>query len=185
MKIRVASDLHIKRIANVRQALADEYLPILEGESEQTLILAGDVTEYLITLEEVFAACSERFNRVIYVPGNHERYRHDYHAWTAKANALKLMFPNIFAAMDGVERIELDGVRFIYGTLWTLGGRNLEESEQIQSKLYDFSLIEYKNDTFTVADMAKICNEQINAIDSFLAEPTECKSTIVITHHLP
>jgi hypothetical protein len=191
MQLRIASDLHIEgkplydKYPDDPLLFSGHFLPVAPNEDQQTLILAGDITSKLANLELIFEQASKRFNRVIYVPGNHERYWHDFDEWTVQAENLKLKFPNIFAAMDGVERIELDGVRFIYGTLWTLGGRDLTECQNVQDSLNDFYLIRYNGGVFSVSSMIDKCNKQIDLIDTYLAEPTECHTTVVVTHHLP
>lgn len=68
MNIRLVSDIHLE--------FGYLNLPVLEGEENDILVLAGDVglasksITYMPFLEEV----SERFQDVIYILGNHEHY---------------------------------------------------------------------------------------------------------------
>ena len=66
MKLWAISDLHVGHRPN-REALAA--LPSFEGD---WLIIAGDVGETEAHLELTLALLSERFARLIWVPGNHE-----------------------------------------------------------------------------------------------------------------
>jgi len=66
MKLYAISDLHVSWPAN-RQALAD-----VPDHGDDWLILAGDVGETVDHLELAFRALTPRFQRLLWVPGNHE-----------------------------------------------------------------------------------------------------------------
>ncbi len=66
MKLLALSDLHLTSVAN-RYALA-----ALPAFPDDWLILAGDVAERFEHLSLAFATFTQRFRRVIWVPGNHE-----------------------------------------------------------------------------------------------------------------
>lgn len=66
MKILAISDLHLGSAVN-REALAS--LPVYPGD---WLILAGDIAERTDHLRTAFIETTQRFDRVIWVPGNHE-----------------------------------------------------------------------------------------------------------------
>jgi len=66
MRLLAISDLHLSNAVN-RQALAD--LPAFPGD---WLILAGDVAERFEHVRLAFVEMARRFDRVLWVPGNHE-----------------------------------------------------------------------------------------------------------------
>ncbi len=66
MKLYAVSDVHVGHAAN---------LAVLESISphpDDWLIIAGDVGESLLHLNRVLECMTERFARVVWVPGNHE-----------------------------------------------------------------------------------------------------------------
>ncbi|HEX6873300.1 MAG TPA: metallophosphoesterase [Micromonosporaceae bacterium] len=72
------SDLHVAYPENRRIAQS------LRGESDQDwLIVAGDVGEVFADVESILTLLSQRFARVIWVPGNHE-------LWTPKDDPVQL-----------------------------------------------------------------------------------------------
>ncbi len=79
------SDLHVGFADNREIAAA-----IAPGTPGDWLILAGDVGEFAADIEWILGLLSERFARVIWVPGNHE-------LWTHRRESLRLR---------GVERYE-------------------------------------------------------------------------------
>ena len=124
MKVALASDVHL------------EFGPIsLENtENADVLILSGDicVAKDILnrddngifdrfsrsnTIHTFFQECCERFPHVVYVMGNHEHYHGDY------ANTLTILRDR-FGYLANLhildkEMVQLGGVSFIGGTLWT------------------------------------------------------------------
>ncbi len=70
-RLLAVSDLHVGYQEN--RAIADRLHPVTDGD---WLIVAGDVGEQAADVEAVLAALTERFARVIWVPGNHELWTH-------------------------------------------------------------------------------------------------------------
>lgn len=66
MRLLAISDLHLANPTN-REALAD-----LPARSDDWLILGGDIAERLDHIGDLFALTTERFAKVLWVPGNHE-----------------------------------------------------------------------------------------------------------------
>ncbi len=66
MKLYALADLHVGHAAN-RRALES-----LSAHPDDWLALAGDLAEKLSDVEAVFAVTTQRFARVLWVPGNHE-----------------------------------------------------------------------------------------------------------------
>ncbi len=70
-RLLAVSDLHVGYAEN-RQIVAG-LRPVAEGD---WLIVAGDVGEFAADIEWALRTLSERFARVIWVPGNHELWSH-------------------------------------------------------------------------------------------------------------
>lgn len=83
MRLLAISDLHLANAAN-RLALAE-----LQHFKNDWLIVAGDVAERIDHIRDAFALLTQRFARVIWVPGNHD-------LWTVRAAE----------SVDGVRRGE-------------------------------------------------------------------------------
>jgi 3',5'-cyclic AMP phosphodiesterase CpdA len=71
-KLLAVSDLHVGFGEN--RAITERLVP--ESDSDW-LIVAGDVGERAEDVERILALLSERFAKVIWVPGNHELWTHD------------------------------------------------------------------------------------------------------------
>lgn len=70
-RLLAVSDLHVSHQDN--RPLAEGLRP--EGEADW-LIVAGDVGERVSDIERTLALLSERFAKVVWVPGNHELWTH-------------------------------------------------------------------------------------------------------------
>lgn len=68
MKVFAVSDVHVDYQTNKRWLLG---LSSLDYQND-VLILAGDLTDDLHILEQCFRSLSSKFNKVLFVPGNHE-----------------------------------------------------------------------------------------------------------------
>lgn len=68
MRVFAVSDIHVDYAENLAWILN------LDGEqyANDVLILAGDVTDKMLLLEQVFTSLAESFKAVLFVPGNHE-----------------------------------------------------------------------------------------------------------------
>lgn len=186
MKIRYASDLHLEFMlrdmgmeAAVARALEDH-----TDDKDTVLVLAGDVVcgpEFLIS---AMHHISPRFKHVVYVPGNHEYYHNDIQKWKSVVEVHAKQFPNLTFSTTEVEQAEIDGVRFIFGTLWGHGGHSLADRARVGWTLNDFSIIRNGGRRFTVPDMCEINQKHSKAIVDFLKVPFDGK-TVVVTHHLP
>lgn len=152
MKIAVCSDIHL------------EFGPIsLENtEGADVLILSGDICvandlrerdSYNIRGENdksnkyhtFFQECSARFPHVIYIAGNHEHYHGDY-ATTIPTLRGRLGYLTNLHILDK-EFVELNGVCFAGGTLWT--DMNKEDPQTlygIKNYMNDYRIIENSNE---------------------------------------
>jgi predicted phosphodiesterase len=114
MKIQVASDLHLEFLEN-RHAFEEEEIIIPVGD---VLVLAGDISNFSDEHEEkLFQKISTHFEKIIYIPGNHEYYH-------SNAEESNFKFFEIDKKYDNVIRLnnntyEHNGVKFICSTLWS------------------------------------------------------------------
>lgn len=199
MLIRLASDLHLEAFSGQDgDALRASFVPEDAGDDLATLVLAGDISSQPDQLVSFIAACLGRFSSVVFVPGNHEYYRHNYDAWNKTMNdrlgELRTAFlpkgSHLYFSTDKVETVDIGGVRFIFGSMWADGGPTLADAATTGRYLNDFRLIKRDDPlgsyprNFTVSDMVAIYRKQKADIEAALRQPFVGK-TVVVTHHLP
>lgn len=194
--LRIASDLHLEGFQGRNpDILMLDFLPKDERDADSILILAGDISSAPTQLAFFLRACVERFSHVIFVPGNHEYYKHNYDAWNRKMGAElhglnQLEQGKLHFSTKGVERVIINGTRFIFGTMWGDGGPTLADQATTGRYLNDFRLIQRDDPLneyprrFTVPDMIGEFKEAKRAITAHLEETFE-GTTVVVTHHLP
>lgn len=193
--IRIASDIHLEGFTGRNpETLAIDFLPRDDRDAESILVLAGDISSDPTQLVGFIQCCQQRFPLVLFVPGNHEWYRHDYQAWNAEmADRFERYCPGLIYALGDVGFFELEEpqVRFIFATMWGDGGPTLADQGTVGFYLNDFRLIsngETPHGTakmrFTVNDMMAIHKAQKAKINEYLLSPYSGK-TVVVTHHLP
>ena len=68
MRVFAVSDIHVDYAENLTWILSLEH----KEYANDILILAGDVTDKMSLLEQVFVALAASFKAVLFVPGNHE-----------------------------------------------------------------------------------------------------------------
>lgn len=124
MKISIASDLHLE--------FGD--IELRNQDQAQVLILSGDILvaqdltqvdphqtlgpEYRNNrLHRFMQQVSAEFEHVIYVMGNHEHYHGDFAQTHQHLCTCLAYLPNIHVLER--QRVDIDGVTFIGGTLWT------------------------------------------------------------------
>jgi predicted phosphodiesterase len=187
--LRCGSDLHLEAwLGQDATKLADFFLPEDPRDAESILILAGDISSHLDQLTGFLSVLVKRFERVLYVPGNHEFYRHHFEDQCRKMEAAlsPLADDGLAFATDGVSNRVHDGVRFIFTTLWADGGPTLEDQAKTGYCLNDFRLITTGDPArrFTVSDMKGQFRRSKAELRTQLEAPWAGK-TVVITHHLP
>lgn len=124
MKVALASDIHLEFGA----------ISLENTEGADVLILSGDICvakdvlhrdvsgifdrfDRNSTIHKFFQECCDRFQHVIYIMGNHEHYHGDY-ADTITTLRERLGYLTHLHILDK-EMVQLGGVSFIGGTLWT------------------------------------------------------------------
>ena len=199
MKVGLTSDIHLELAS----------ITLTNTENADVLILAGDImtTEPLhehpdiippapenlwslgegqtkamrfrVFLEEV----SKEFKHVVYVAGNHEVYHKEAVDWLKdECNR----YPNIHFLQDS--SVEINGITFLGGTLWTDLNRHDPETMRIEDEMINEFKHAYRIQTnytaFLAADMIEAHAHTVDYIKQTVdADPT--KQYVVVVHHLP
>ncbi len=175
MRIQYASDLHLEKVRNKQKFLKKPLLP-----SGDILILAGDIV-WLSAIDQhkdFFDYCSNNYETVYWVPGNHEYYHEDIAARSAT------LHENIRSNVLLVNNIDLQnaGTQFIFTTLWSTIGLN--QTEKILSRIADFKYIKHGDGNLSI--------EQYNQLHihckTFLKETVQKPfdgDRIIATHYVP
>ena len=191
MKIQYVSDLHLEFSIKYPHPFVNG-LPETDAD---VIVLAGDVDVGLKSLYYAEDLASSHNKPVVFVPGNHEYYRHDLLLGSEFKDKSKDM-DNVYVLLQG-DSIEISpSVRIIGGTLWTnfKSGENhgIPQWEAINNarNINDFHLITCKNTNLTQQSlltpeyMIHMYNNNLNAIKSKLEDTFKGKN-IVVTHHGP
>ena len=73
MRVFAVSDIHVDYAENLAWVLSLDH----REYANDILILAGDVTDKMQLLEQVFVSLAASFKAVLFVPGNHELWVQD------------------------------------------------------------------------------------------------------------
>jgi predicted phosphodiesterase len=186
MLLRVASDLHLESFTGRPYSdLVTQFLPTDERDEQAILVLAGDISSKPDQLIGFIKAAEDQFTEIIFIPGNHSYYRHDYHVWNETmdkrfaAELTKTSWAN-----GCVNQLIRQHVRFLFCTLWGDGGHSLAEQARVNAGLADFYVVKYGDRVFNVHDMMELHRIQKQTLVERLSEPFAGK-TVIITHHMP
>lgn len=178
MKIQYMSDLHLEG--------AD--LKIENRDKADLLILAGDITtaKSYKSHYDFFKNCSDNWERVVHVFGNHEYYRGDIEE--TRDELFEFFYKN-FKNVHSLENesIDLGSYRLFGSTLWTdCNGKDPLTRQYLSGAMNDFRLIQWKSREhwrFRPSDAVELHQK---AIDKLVSELNEAdKPYIVVTHHAP
>jgi predicted MPP superfamily phosphohydrolase len=184
MLIRYCSDLHLEGFQDTAVRQETMFLPHDRRDSSAVLVLAGDICSKQGMLIEFLAQVESRFKKVIYVPGNHEYYGSEMCQWNREfRTAARTKLSNTYSAAGTVEYCHIDGVDFIFGTMWADGGRTYHEEVAVASAMADFHYIRFDDRLFKVNDMQVLHRYHISDIEHLLDR--SLNKTVVVTHHLP
>lgn len=194
MRLALTSDLHVEHHPEV-VALVGERVRALGPD---VLVVAGDVSSQLATLEAALAELRRAAPRLVFVPGNHdlwtlpggpssrERYEREIPALGARAGA----------DVVGQGPIEIDGVVFVGVTGWydySLRNRALDATFTREDyrrgswgrlRWNDKARICWPGDDGVELDDPAICAAQVESLERQLAA-AGARPTVVVTHHLP
>ena len=172
MKIHLLSDLHLE--------FQDWTPPATDAD---VVVLAGDI--HLGTRGVDWAA--RHFDKpVVYVPGNHEFYKHNLTTLPAKLREAAVG-STVRVLMD--EAVLIDGVRFLGATLWTdfaLLGQSPEAMRAAQQEMTDYKKIRIGASYHRArpADTRAAHLASRSFLKAALAAPF-AGPTVVVSHHAP
>lgn len=172
-------------------------IPVIEGEQDMTLILAGDIAvAHKHSTWDILREWAERHAHVVYVPGNHEYYGDSFErAWDKIA--LDWEVDNLHKLQNGA-MVVIDDVMITGATLWTdMDKQNAAVMYEAAMRMSDYRVINRLSETdsedgwmyrgklkphHTIATHYEH-KEQIDTA-LFLANQRDQKS-LVVTHHGP
>jgi len=208
MKVAICSDLHLEfgdlqlnndRDADVLILSGDICVAKDIGRPDPDNFMEGAKSSRIV---DFFKRCSFEFPHVIYIMGNHEHYHGD----VAQSPSIirSMLESNALSNVHFLDKefIDIDGVRFIGGTLWTdFNGENEMTMNHVTRRMNDFQICENSNEMVNYRtfenDKAKFHKRpatwsprsalvEHKAMKKFIEDnydPT--KINVVCTHHAP
>lgn len=129
----------------------------------------------------------KKYNRVLYVCGNHEHYLNEYHDTHTRIRAA---LPDNVTFLEN-ESVEIDGINFYGATMWTdMNEGDRTSIAMIQLLMSDFKVITLKDPAtgflriFDPIMAKKIFHQSLEKLIDWLALHSE-SPCVVITHHAP
>lgn len=175
MRIQYCSDLHLEFNENREFIKNNPLIPM--GE---ILLLAGDIMPFAMMDKpcDFFDFVSDNFEKVYWIPGNHEYYHYDIKDAPNPLN--EKIKKNLFLVNN--QQIKINDVNFIFSTLWS----KIHEQNRwkIQQSISDFFVIKNNGSNLTALEFNELNKVCVNYIESALNEHKGEKS-VVVTHHVP
>lgn len=176
MKIHLLSDLHIE--------ICGFYS--IEDTEADVIVLAGDIHTGACGIEWAIEEAERLKTQIVYVAGNHEYYKHEYHQ-TLNDMRIAAAGSELVHFLENDEVI-IEGVRFLGTTLWT----DYQISDQTQelcmlmcgNLINDHRLIRFKDALFSTKHALKLHQESLKWLYKQIVRP-HSGQTVVITHHGP
>lgn len=198
LKIKLVSDLHLE-FSNIElDKTADEKVLILSGD----ILLASVLADYpagtnntIVTssrqlvawrFREFLKDCSETFEHVIYVAGNHELYHGKFNKSLLILKNECDVFPNIHFLEN--RSVVIDDVTFVGATLWT-DCNNYDPLTILELKrgMSDYSAITYDDNIYRKLipeDTIKRHKKTLEYLQYAISNATTPK-VVVVGHHAP
>lgn len=176
MRIHLLSDLHIE--------ISCFYS--IEDTGADVIVLAGDIHSGKSGIEWAIEESERLKTPIIYVAGNHEYYKREYHqTQTDMRNAAARSKSVHFLEKD---EIVIGDVRFLGTTLWT----DYQVSDESQdlcmlmcgNLINDHRLIKFNDALFSAEHALKLHQESMQWLYKQIVVP-HSSQTVVITHHGP
>ena len=185
MKFALASDLHLE---------FKKYLP--KKVEADVLVLAGDIfcasllkrnddkwKKYKKNFFKFFDHVSPQYKHILYVMGNHEHYRGDFH-YTKNILLEGLQNYSNVVLLDN-DIFKYEDVTFIGSTLWTSFDNDPIASIFAQQRMSDFSgIIRFDDRKYLSIDSINEHDKCLSYIKNVVAEKDDEKF-VVVTHHSP
>lgn len=169
--LRIVSDIHLE--------FDPYFLPKMEGEKDQILILAGDIclAKKFEIYDYFFEDVSDRFKYVVYIPGNHEYYYGSIERTPIIICQGLDKYQNIVARSSFNSR--LNGLEIAAATLWTdFNGGNPMSMLAAQQNMPDYKVIRHKGKNLTPEAIFRMHKRQLKVL-------TRKPVDVIVSHHAP
>ena len=186
MKLRPISDLHFESFDYVpnldrvsRTLFGKNFIPVMADESEQILLLAGDITTAQYPHIEFYEDLCKRFRHVLEVPSNHFYYGGDFELQDERHEARLKHIKNYTLLQNTFEII--DDVVFYGGAMWTnLNNSNPLDMQNAKNSMMDYRYIR----NLTPEDTIHQYNLFVEGLELTRHDFTDHK-LVVMSHHGP
>jgi predicted phosphohydrolase len=175
MKVQYCSDLHLEFPEN--RAFIKQHPLIPVGE---ILLLAGDILPFALLNKpcDFFDFVSDNYEKIYWIPGNHEYYQYDMKDVSDPLN--EKIKENLFLVDN--QSVKIKDVNFIFSTLWSHIG---EQSRwKIQQSVSDFFVIKNNGSNLTALEFNELHKKSLTFLETALSEHHDEKN-VVVTHHVP
>lgn len=158
-------------------------IPVIEGEDQQILILAGDIhNKYGILKDDWLPPLLDRFKEVVFVPGNHDYWGSSFDLYPNSIKGKTVRVDN-FHILDR-NFLDIDDVRILGTTLWTDFHKNPLHLSDARYVMNDYRKIRDHayNSKIRPETLLGSFYESLQFFrDNFSSE----KHNVVVTHHAP
>jgi hypothetical protein len=190
--LRYASDLHLELRSTLQHP---KLLPLwnfnLSKDDEYYLALLGDIgNPYNDNLKKFLEKISPKYQKIFYIPGNHEYYNLNYESKKSKKDFDRELekicenFGNIII-MNNKTCIIDDDIKIIGSTLWSHVPEN--KSAHISEVINDYHVIKKESEnnliSITIDDTNKWNAESVEFIKKEIHNSKHL--CIILTHHAP
>lgn len=191
--LRYVSDLHLELRKTIYHP---KLLPLWDfqpsSKDKYYLALLGDIgNPYHDNLRLFFQQISSKYEKIFYIPGNHEYY--NYHViperckteFDVKLDEICREFNNIILMNN--KTYYIDNIKIIGSTLWTNVPK--ENAAYITNAIRDYSAIKLKKnvdgelESISTEDTNRWNKEAVDYIENEISNTTD--PCIVLTHHAP
>ncbi len=154
------------------------------------LLMAGDIchADDAPRFYEWFESVSKNWQRVFYVPGNHEYYNGDILNADEKLKTLLRNFKNVQVLQRECAVVE-DDVLVVGTTLWTNCNKgDLNTMMILQRHMSDYHVVRIGGRRIVPQDTIELFNRNLRFIKTALAENSrraKPRTVVVMTHHAP
>lgn len=178
MKLQLFSDIHVEFSPN-----STFQIPTSDAD---LILLAGDIGEGLAGITWAAEQSQRAGKPVIYVPGNHEYYRHDI---TRHDDTMREHAQNLGVLFLNGDALDHKGYRIIGTTLWTSfqddGGKDdWFAMDQAKRGMADYHCIWMESICLRPRYTQVLHASAVRFIEQQLANSSFDKS-VVVTHHAP
>jgi Icc-related predicted phosphoesterase len=198
MKISVCSDLHLEVRELVLENVDNATVLVLAGDicvanslGDRAILTDNWFNNKSQTYHRFFQDCCKKWERVIFIMGNHEHYHGDY------ADTLHTLRTRL-GYLDNLHILEEDSVRvedvtFLCGTLWTdMNSGSQTSMRVVQGIMNDFrcvsnSLVPHisgRPRRFTPQDACEVHKDTLEYI-RLMTYDREATKFVVVSHHAP